>query len=132
MNTVKRVVPALIASGLYSDPWLGITGLSVTPLLAETLELPVDRGVMLGNIVTDGPAAKAGLPGSERRTESEAGSLSTGGDIIVSLDGQSIRDMDDLITFLAERMVGQVVTLGIMRAGEEQAVEVTLEARPVP
>ncbi len=132
VNTVKRVVPELITSGLYSDPWLGITGQSVTPRLAEALELSVDRGVILGGIVTDGPAAKAGLRGADKQLESEDASPSTGGDIIVRLDGQAIRDMDDLITYLAEKKVGQLVTLGIVRAGVEQAVEVMLEARPSP
>ncbi len=52
VNTVKRVVPMLIADGRYADPWLGITGLSVTPMVAEVLELTVDRGVMLRDIVS--------------------------------------------------------------------------------
>jgi 2-alkenal reductase len=132
VNTVIRVVPELIASGSYSDPWLGITGLSLTPFLAETLVLPVDRGVILGSIVAEGPAATAGLRANDRTIESEAGPVPAGGDIIVSLDGQAIRDMDDLITYLADKAVGQIVTLGIVRDGEEQNVEVTLEARPAP
>jgi S1-C subfamily serine protease len=132
VNAVKRVVPVLIDNGSYADPWLGITGLSVTPPIAEALELPVDRGVMLRDIVPEGPAAKAALRGNDSRIESEGGALPAGGDIIVSLDGQTIRDMDDLISHLAERMVGQVVTLGIIRGGEEQAVDVVLGERPAP
>jgi S1-C subfamily serine protease len=130
VNAVKRVVPALIAEGRYADPWLGISGLSLSPMIAEALELSVDRGILLRNVVSDGPAAKAGLRGSDRTIESESGTLTTGGDIIISLDGQMIRDMDDLINNLSERMVGRAVTLGIIRAGEEQVVEVVLEERP--
>jgi 2-alkenal reductase len=130
VNAVKRVVPALIAEGRYADPWLGISGLSLSPMIAEALELSVDRGILLRNVVSDGPAAKAGLRGSDRTIESENGTLPTGGDIIISLDGQMIRDMDDLINNLSERMVGRAVTLGIIRAGEEQVVEVLLEERP--
>jgi 2-alkenal reductase len=132
VSTVIRVVPELIANGSYSDPWLGITGLTLTPFLVETLELSVDRGVILGATVAQGPAAMAGLRGNDRAVESEGGAVPAGGDIIVSLDGQPIEDMDDLITYLADKMVGQVVTLGIVRDGEAQDVEVTLEARPAP
>jgi 2-alkenal reductase len=132
VNTVKRVVPQLISEGRYADPWLGITGLSVTPAIAELLELTVDRGVLLRGIVSDGPAAKAGLLGNDTAIETEDGSLPTGGDVIVSLNGQAIQDMDDLITLLSETLVGQTITLGIVRDGEEQAVEVTLGERPVP
>lgn len=131
VNTVKRVAPMLIAEGRYADPWLGITGLSVTPMIAEVLELTVDRGVMLRDVVPDGPAAKAGLRGNDRNIETEEGDLTTGGDIIVSLDGKTIRDMDELIIRLSETMVGQSVMLTIVRAGQEQVVEVVLEERPV-
>jgi S1-C subfamily serine protease len=130
VNTVKRVVPLLIADGTYADPWLGISGLSVTPMVADLLDLSVERGIMLRRIVPDGPAAEAGLRSADQVIETEAGALPTGGDIIISLDGQEIRDMDDLIIQLSEKRVGQSIALGIVRAGEELAIEVILEERP--
>jgi 2-alkenal reductase len=130
VNAVKRVVPALISEGSYADPWLGISGLSLSPAIVEALELPVDRGILLRSVVSEGPAAKAGLRGSDQSLEFERGTLPAGGDIIISLDGQVIRDMDDLINNLSERLVGRAVTVGIIRAGEEQFVEVILEERP--
>jgi 2-alkenal reductase len=130
VNAVKRVIPALIADGSYADPWLGISGLSLSPMIAEALELPVDRGIMLRNVIAEGPAAKAGLRGSDRIVESEIGTIPAGGDIIISLDDQVIRDMDDLINNLSERLVGRTVNVGIIRAGEERTIEVILEARP--
>jgi 2-alkenal reductase len=130
VNTVKRVVPRLVDSGSYADPWLGIAGLSITSPIAEALELPVDRGVLLRAVVPGGPAAEAELRGIDSGSQSDGGALPTGGDIIVSIDGQTIRDMDDLISLLAERVVGQAVTLGIIRGGEEQAVDVILGERP--
>ena len=130
VNTVKRVVPLLITNGTYADPWLGISGLSVTPMVADLLDLSVDRGIMLRRIVPDGPAAGAGLRSADQVIETEAGALPTGGDIIISLDGQEIRDMDDLIIQLSEKRVGQSIALGIVRAGEELAIEVILEERP--
>jgi 2-alkenal reductase len=131
VNTVKRVVPELIASGRYADPWLGITGLSVTPEAAETLGLDVDRGVLVQGVVSDGPAEKAGLRGSERQIEFEGAFLTAGGDIIVAIGRFQVRDMDDLITFLAGTGVGQRVTLTVMRDGEELTIDLTLEERPV-
>jgi 2-alkenal reductase len=130
VNTVKRVVPALIATGRYADPWLGITGLSVTPEVAEALGLEGSRGVLVRDAVIDGPADKAGLRGSERQIEFEGVLLTTGGDIIVALDGEAVQEMDDLITSLAGRAVGQKVTLTVLRDGEEAMVELTLEERP--
>ena len=130
VNTVKRVVPSLIADGRYADPWLGIRGLTITPLIAEELDLPVEKGILVQLVVEDGPADKAGLRGSDRQVEFEGGLLGTGGDVIVAIDGVVVEAMDDLIVYLADTMVGQTVTLTVWRDGKERKVEVTLEERP--
>ncbi|UCC64423.1 MAG: PDZ domain-containing protein, partial [Anaerolineae bacterium] len=130
VNAVKRVVPSLIATGRYADPWLGLTATSVTPLLAEALDLPVQQGVLVQSVVENGPADKFGLLGSDRQVEFEGTLLDAGGDVIVALDGVALQDMDDLIVHLAETRVGQVVTLTVLRDGAERTVEVTLEERP--
>ena len=130
VNTVKRVVPSLIATGRYEDPWLGISGLSITPVAAEALDLPIEQGILIQEVVPDGPANRAGLLGSYEQTESDEGPLPTSGDIIVAIDGVALRDMDDLIVYLAEATVGQTVTLDIIREGERQSVDLILEERP--
>ncbi|NIV37069.1 MAG: trypsin-like serine protease [Anaerolineae bacterium] len=130
VNTVKRVVPSLIATGRYDDPWLGISGLSITPAVAEVLDLPVEQGVLLQRVVSEGPADRAGLRGNDQQVEIDGTLVPTGGDIIVAIDGVELGDMDDLIVYLAETTVGQTVTLEILREGERQSVELTLEERP--
>ncbi len=130
VNTVKRVVPSLIETGGYADPWLGIRGLSLNPMIAEALDLPVDQGVMLQRVAPEGPADQAGLRGNDRRVEFEGMRLPTGGDIVVAINGFETRDMDDLDIFLAEYAVGQTVTLDIFRGEEMLRVDVTLEERP--
>jgi S1-C subfamily serine protease len=130
VDTVKRVAPALIATGRFADPWLGITGLSLDAELAELLSLPVTRGVLVRDVIPGGPSDKAALRASDGIIEVEGALLSAGGDIIVALDGAAVQDMDDLTTRLSETTVGQTVALTIVRDGEEQRIEVTLEERP--
>jgi 2-alkenal reductase len=130
VNTVKRVVPALIATGRYADPWLGISAVSITPALADALALPVGQGVLLQNIVDDGPADKAGLRANDRQIEIEGQLVPVGGDIIVAIDTVRVREMDDLIVYLAETAVGQPVTLEILRDSQVLNVQVILEERP--
>jgi 2-alkenal reductase len=130
VNTVKRVTPSLIATGRYADPWLGITGMSMTAVLAEALKLPVERGVLVQEAVQGGPAEKAGLRSSDRQVEFDGALLAIGGDVIVAIDGVAVQDMDDLIVYLADTTVGQTVTLTVLRDDEEQNVDVTLEERP--
>ena len=130
VDTVKRVVPPLVATGRYADPWLGITGVSITPPLAEELDLTVDQGVLVQAVVQGGPAAKAELNGGNRQTRFEGTLMTTDGDIIVAIDDAAVQDMDELIVYLAEKSVGQRVTLAVLRDGRRQRIQVTLGERP--
>lgn len=62
--------------------------------------------------------------------ESKGAILPTGGDIIVARDGLDLRDMDDLIVYLAETAIGQAVTLDTIREAERQSVDMILQERP--
>jgi 2-alkenal reductase len=130
VNTVKRVVPSLIATGRYADAWLGIQGVSITSLLAEELDLPVEQGVLVQTVVQGGPAAKAGLQGGNRQVSFDGTFLTTGGDIIVAIDGKAVQDMDNLIVYLTDKTVGQKVALTVLRNGVKRTIEVTLVERP--
>jgi S1-C subfamily serine protease len=130
VNTVKRVAPSLIATGRYEDPWLGISGLSITSIAAGALDLPVEQGILLQEVVRESPADRAGLRGNNQQAGNDGAAVPARGDIIVAIDGVELRDMDDLVVYLAETTVGQTVRLDIIREGERQSVEVILEERP--
>ena len=132
VNTVKRVVPELIENGHFAHPWLGIRGYSINAELAEALDLPVDNGVLLGEVIRDGPSVQAGLRGGKREVlvEGFIEPISAGGDIIVAINDAEIRSMDDLITYLESTEVGQKVELTIIRDGEEKRLTVELDERP--
>jgi S1-C subfamily serine protease len=129
---VSRVVPQLISEGFYAHPYLGISGVSLYPDLAETMKLePQQKGALVGDVVADGPADKAGISGSSQQVTIDGFDIQVGGDVITAIDDQIINNMDDLIAFLsANTEVGQSVTLTVLRDGEEQQIEVNLEARP--
>lgn len=132
VDTVKRIVPALITDGRYAHPWLGISGQDIDNLLAESLTLPVERGVLVQVAFQDGPAGEAGLRGGEREAEVEGNLriVRVGGDIIVGIDDKSVGGMDDLIIYLETRQVGQQVVLTVIREEQKEEIEVTLKERP--
>jgi serine protease Do len=131
-SIVLRVVPALIEKGSFEHPYLGISGMSLTPDLAKAMGLnESQRGALVEEIVTGGPAEKAGLKGSEKQVEIDGQSVNVGGDVITAIDGTPVKEMDDIIAYLgAKTVVGQEVTLTVLRDGNETSVKVTLEARP--
>ncbi len=131
INTAKKLLPQLIARGRASHPWLGISGLDITPPVAHALKLPVTQGVLIGQVASGGPAAKAGLHGSQRRVRVGNFMVTVGGDIIVSLDGEKITGVDDLTAYLDERRkVGDEVRVEVLRDGAPQIVVVRLGELP--
>jgi S1-C subfamily serine protease len=131
VNIVKRVVPALVSDGHYDHPWLGISGTTLGPDLAKAMDLSVDRGVLVVEVVGDSPAEKAGLQGSDQTVTFEGQDVPAGGDVIVAIDEQPVRKFDDLLSYLTDNTrAGQAVTLSILRDGQQQTVKVVLDTRP--
>lgn len=130
LSTVQRVVPELIANGRYPRPWLAISGYSVTPELAERLDLPVERGVLIVRVQPGGPADQAGLRGAQREVVIGNSRLWVGGDLLVAIDGTPIADNAALHEYLETRVrVGQEVELTVYRDGQEITARTILQER---
>ena len=131
-NIVSQVVPQLIENGEITYPWIGISGTTLDDDLAQAMDLPAEQaGVLILSVVEDSPAEAAGLRGSEERITINGFNADIGGDIIVKMNDEPINNFEDLLTYIVrETSVGQTVTLQILRDGELQEVELTLQARP--
>jgi 2-alkenal reductase len=131
-NTVKQVVPTLIEDGGFKHPYLGISGSTLVREIAEAMNLDANtKGALVGEVVEGGPAAEAGLIGSTDETTIDGQSVPVGGDVIIAINGNEIKSMDDLIAYLlGKTRVGETVTLTILRDGNPMEVGVTLGERP--
>jgi serine protease Do len=129
---VQKVVPALIQTGHYDHPYLGISGATLNSALAQAMNLKADqRGALVESVTPGSPADKAGLHGSTQQATVSGISATIGGDVITAIDGQPVKTFDDVVSYLARSTsVNQTVTLTILRDGKEQTVKVTLLARP--
>ncbi len=136
VNTVKRVIPQLIQNGQVRYPYLGITStgnISLAELRARGYDVPATHGVLIQEVVPDGPAAQAGLQGGTREVQVRGAPILLGGDIITAIDGHPVSSLDELVSYLVNHTeVGQTVTLTILRDGQERQVQVTLGERPSP
>lgn len=131
-NIVQKVVPALIKSGKYEHPWIGFSGISLNPDLAQAMNLKADqRGALVIDVTPNSPADKAGLHGSDRQVEIEGEAVRVGGDVITAINGQPVNNFDDLVTYLASSaQINQTVKLTVLRDGKEETMSTTLTARP--
>jgi S1-C subfamily serine protease len=105
--------------------------MDINPTVAKALSLPVKEGVIVGQVTPNGPAARAGLRGSQRRVRVGNYMVNVGGDIIQALDGEKVATLDDMTAFLDDRKrVGDEVTVEGLRDGKPLAVTVRLGELP--
>ncbi len=129
---VDKVVPTLINQGQVQHPWLGISGTTLTPELAQAAGLDADQqGALVVQVVPNGPADNAGLHGSDQQVTIDGQQMLVGGDVIVAFNGEPVSDFDSVVTDLNRYgNVGGTITLTILRDGKQQDVQVKLEPRP--
>ncbi len=117
VDEVNRIVPRLIRDGRLIRPALGIT--AAPENVNQALKLP--KGVALLRVSPGSPAAQAGLQVFARGRD---GSV-IAGDVITAINDEPVRDLDEMLSLLERRQVGERVTLSLWNAGKtrKQAVQ---------
>ena len=131
-NDIIRIIPPLIKTGTYQHPWLGISGSKLSPTLAEMFGLPLNyKGVLIEDVVQNGPADKAGLKGMLIQGNRFGEQQILDKDIIIAIDNNPVSRIDDIISYLdINKKVGDKVDLTVNRNGQTINLVATLEARP--
>ncbi|MBC7900020.1 MAG: trypsin-like peptidase domain-containing protein [Saprospiraceae bacterium] len=122
VNTAKRVVPQLIQFGAVRRPKMGVDGVGIEKLTERGIALPVQKGLLLYTVANGGPAYAAGLRGLSRDAEGDL----VLGDVITSIDGTAIGDLDDLYRYLDKKQIGDTVQVKVVRDGQDLTVPVRL------
>jgi serine protease Do len=115
INMAKVIAPMLRQYGKAPRSWMGVYPQSVTLNLKKAFNLPDRRGALVSDVVSDSPAAKAGLQS---------------GDVILDFDGHAIKRADDLMWLVATTVAGKRVPMTVYRKGTSSHVEVTLQQAP--
>jgi S1-C subfamily serine protease len=130
-RTVQKIIPTLIESKAYHHPWVGISGRDIDPDLAEILKIEDTRGFLIINVLKDSPAEKAGLRGTTNSTVVDGATYQIGGDIVLAVDGITVRKIDDILIHLQrDKTVGDEMALQILRDGRVTSLVLTLVERP--
>lgn len=109
------VVADLIEEGRVSRGWLGVSLQPLTPEIAESLGLADAKGVLVLDVTTDSPAARAGL----RRA-----------DVVIAAGGRPMEDGKALARAIGAMTPGDEVTITVLRGGEAHSLEVELGGWP--
>jgi serine protease Do len=110
-NLVKTLVPELETKGTVTRGWLGVSIQPLTPDLARSFGVDKGHGALVGDVVAQGPADKAGI----KR-----------GDVIVSYDGKKIDESRSLPGLVAATPVGKTVPIEVLRDGKMKTINVAI------
>ncbi|MFN8442705.1 MAG: trypsin-like peptidase domain-containing protein [Caldilineaceae bacterium] len=132
IDTVKRLLPDLLQLGYYRHPWLGVRyAYTVDSWLADTLDLPVDKGVLLVQFLRNSPLEAAGAQGAQQEVVVQNQQVYTGGDIITAIDGKAVTSWDEIDTLLENNYhVDDTVKVTVWRDSQPMELDVQLAAEP--
>ncbi len=111
-NMAKVVMESLIKKGKVVRGWLGIYIQPITPDLAKQFNLKDDKGALVGDVIEDSPAEKAGI---QR------------GDVIVEFDGKDVDDAVGLRNLVAATAPNRKVAVKIIRNGSPKTLNITID-----
>ena len=112
INIAKGILQDLKEKGSVTRGWLGVMIQKITPELAKSFGLNQSLGALVGDVIPDGPAFKAGI----KR-----------GDVIVRFAGKTVKDMEDLPKIVAATTPNSVVNVEIIREGSPKTLSVKIE-----
>jgi len=116
-STVNHVVDTLLEHGRIARPYLGVNlqPVALPAELRSSLNLPNESALLVLSVEAEAPAGRGGM---------------TLGDVLVTLDGASVADTDDVQTVLSRSKIGQTVSATILRGGVKHEITLTLAERP--
>jgi S1-C subfamily serine protease len=133
IDAAKNSVAQLIDKGRVTYAYVGISTENMTPSLARVLGYKTQHGALIVDVTGGSPGAKAGLEGGSREVDVLDRTVTTGGDVIVAIDGTPIRGADDVVRFVSYSLRPKdVAVFTIIRHGQRKKVAVTLAERLLP
>jgi S1-C subfamily serine protease len=130
INAAKRSMGQLIATGRVVYAFLGVTTEDLTPTLARHFGYSVSRGAMIGEVRGGSPADHAGLKGGDDEQSFNGLDVTTGGDVIVAVNGQPVRSADQIVRDVSSRLPGETIRLTVVRGDTRKTLSAKLGARP--
>jgi S1-C subfamily serine protease len=115
INNARKIAKEIIEHGRIIRPYLGISGLTLNPEIAETYNIPHEKGVLVVKVGRESPAQRSGL---------------STGDVIIEADKNPLKAWEDLQHVIKNKKVGDNLELTVRRGPEEGSIGVVLTETP--
>jgi S1-C subfamily serine protease len=119
------------SSSGQGQPWLGISAVEISSELSNEIGLAESSGLLVLQVAPGGPAEKAGIKGGNSLKVIGGSEIPIGGDLIIRIDGNAIRNLGDFRSVLSGKEVGDKLQFTLVGANNEiRNVDARLEVRP--
>jgi len=115
IHTAKQIMEQIIQSGGVVRGWLGVSMQDMTEELAESFNLDHAVGTLIASVLREGPADKAGIKP---------------GDILIAVNGKSVKNSAEMLNLVAALPPGETVTVTVIRNKQEKSIPVKVGVRP--
>jgi len=116
-NIARQVMESLIKNGRVVRGWIGVEPRDLTPDIAETLNLPVKKGVLITGVLQNGPASEGGI---------------RPGDVVVKVADTPVTNTAQLLSAVAALAPQSQAMIGVQRGDKALQLKVTVVQRPRP
>jgi S1-C subfamily serine protease len=130
IDNVRRSIDQIRSGGKASYAYIGISSQNLYPQLAKKLDVPVEEGALIADVVKDGPADRAGIKGGGREIRFQASLVKLGGDVITKVNGRRVTRENDFSEQITRFEPGDTISLELYRGNERRTARVTLGERP--
>jgi serine protease DegQ len=117
VSTARQVMDQIIQKGAVTRGWIGVGVQDITAEIADSFKLPAAKGVLITQVVRDGPADRAGMKA---------------GDILLAVNGRAVADSTGMLNQIASLQPGDQAKLKVARNQSESDLPVTIGQRPRP
>jgi serine protease DegQ len=117
VDVARQVATAILKDGVVARGWIGVQTRELTPELAEALRLGDAKGVLIGGVVNDAPAAKAGV---------------RPGDVLTRIGDHAVTTPAELLASVAALKPRSQIEVGVQRAGKAMSFSLAVGQRPRP
>jgi S1-C subfamily serine protease len=129
INSARRSMEQLIASGSISYAYVGVETADLTPAFARRFGYSVDHGAVVTGVVPGGPADKADLRAGSSQGQALGVDFPRDGDVIVAIDGQPVRGSEDIARIVTSLSPGQIARITVERKGSRLELPLRLGER---
>jgi serine protease DegQ len=116
-SLARQVLEQIAANGNVTRGWIGIEAQDLTPELAESFKIKMDRGALIAGVLRNSPADKAGL---------------RAGDILLEIEGKPVFDSASMLNLIAVLTPNQKTTVKIAREEKLMQIAILIGTRPKP